>query len=77
MQEKGMRVGLVTTATITHATPAGFAISINDRDLEGMIAEKYLTSGVDVLMGGGKQILRARTSQRQSRFICRLRQSRL
>ena len=55
MQEAGMRCGLVTTATITHATPAGFAISIVQRDLEGLIAEKYLASGVDILMGGGNR----------------------
>jgi len=53
MQEVGVRIGLVTTTTITHATPAGFAIQCIDRDLEGLIAEKYLKSGVDVLLGGG------------------------
>lgn len=53
MQEAGVRTGLVTTTTITHATPSGFAISCIDRDLEGLIAEKYLKSGVSVLMGGG------------------------
>jgi alkaline phosphatase len=53
MQEAGMRMGLVTTTTLTHATPSGFAINCIDRDLEGLIAEKHLQSGVDVLMGGG------------------------
>jgi len=46
------RVGLVTTATITHATPAGFAASIKSRDDEHLIAEQYLDR-VDVLLGGG------------------------
>lgn len=55
MHEKGVRTGLVTTTTITHATPSGFAISIVNRDLEPIIAEKHLTSGVDVLMGGGNR----------------------
>ncbi len=55
MQEAGVRTGLVTTTTITHATPSGFAISCIDRDLEGLIAEKHLQSGVDVLMGGGNK----------------------
>jgi alkaline phosphatase len=55
MQEAGVRTGLVTTTTITHATPSGFAISCIDRDLEGLIAEKHLTAGVDVLMGGGNK----------------------
>lgn len=52
-KEKAMRVGLVTTTTITHATPAGFAVNCSQRDLEALIAEEYLTSSVDVLMGGG------------------------
>jgi alkaline phosphatase len=53
MIEAGMKVGLVTTTTITHATPSGFAINILDRDLEALIAEQHLTNGVSVLMGGG------------------------
>ncbi len=53
MTEAGVRCGLVTTTTITHATPAGFAVNCVQRDLEPLIAEKYLTSGVEVLMGGG------------------------
>ncbi|MCW5939924.1 MAG: alkaline phosphatase [Fimbriimonadaceae bacterium] len=55
MVEAGVKVGLVTTTSITHATPAGFAVNCHDRDLEGLIAERYLTSGVDVLMGGGNR----------------------
>ncbi len=59
MAAKGVRCGLVTTATITHATPAGFAVSCPDRDLEGLIAEKYLSAGVDVLLGGGNKFFAA------------------
>jgi alkaline phosphatase len=55
MVEKGVKVGLVTTTTITHATPAGFAINSLSRELEGQIAEKYLKSGVSILMGGGNK----------------------
>lgn len=53
MQEAGLRTGLVTTATITHATPAGFAVCCVQRDLEAQIAEEYLKSGIHVLLGGG------------------------
>ncbi|OJU61612.1 MAG: hypothetical protein BGO01_05965 [Armatimonadetes bacterium 55-13] len=53
MHEQGVRCGLVTTTAITDATPAGFAISSISRGLEDEIAEKYLKSGVDVLLGGG------------------------
>ncbi|RYG34254.1 hypothetical protein EON81_16040 [bacterium] len=51
--EKKVRRGLVTTTTMTHATPSGFAISHPTRDEEETIAVKYLASGVEVLMGGG------------------------
>jgi alkaline phosphatase len=46
------RVGLVTTATVTHATPAGFAASVSARNDENVIAPQYLDR-VDVILGGG------------------------
>lgn len=49
----GLGTGLVTTATITHATPAGFAAQLPARAGEGAIAGQYLALGVDVLLGGG------------------------
>lgn len=51
----GKATGLVTTARITHATPAVYASHVRSRDNESAIASQYLDSGVDVLMGGGKQ----------------------
>lgn len=59
MIEAGVKVGLVTTTTMTHATPSGFSINIIDRDLEPLIAEQHLTSGVSVLMGGGDKFFNA------------------
>lgn len=50
--KKGVRTGLVTTATITHATPAGFAAVCTERGNEEEIATQYLKT-VDVLLGGG------------------------
>jgi alkaline phosphatase len=50
--KKGVRTGLVSTATITHATPAGFAASVPNRGDEHAIATQYL-GRVDVLLGGG------------------------
>jgi alkaline phosphatase len=46
------RIGLVTTATVTHATPAGFAASVSARANESEIAAQYLER-VDVILGGG------------------------
>ncbi len=59
LREKKVRRGLVTSSTITHATPAGFAISIDNRDREWEIAEKYLGADLDVLMGGGDSFFSA------------------
>ena len=46
------RIGLVTTATVTHATPAGFAANVAKRNDEHLIAPQYLDR-VDVILGGG------------------------
>jgi alkaline phosphatase len=51
---RGKRVGLVTTATVTHATPAGFAAVERRRDDEERIAEQYIRN-VDVIIGGGRK----------------------
>jgi len=49
----GRKTGLVTTARVTHATPAGFAANVTNRDNEALIAEQYLERNYDVLLGGG------------------------
>lgn len=53
-EASGKATGLVTTARITHATPAVYASHVRSRDNENAIASQYLDSGVDVLFGGGK-----------------------
>ena len=52
------RIGLVTTATVTHATPAGFAASVSVRGNEAEIAPQYLNR-VDVNHGGGSGFFEA------------------
>ena len=62
---RGMKVGVVSTAQITHATPAATYAHINQRNNENDIALQALPSdgtynprlgeGVDVLMGGGRR----------------------
>ncbi|GAA5337573.1 alkaline phosphatase [Thermus antranikianii] len=52
-KEVGKAVGLVTTTTVTHATPASFVISNRDRNAEERIAEQYLEFGAEVYLGGG------------------------
>lgn len=55
LQKAGRQTGLVTTATITHATPAGFAANVDSRAEEDVIAGQYLDRKVDVLLGGGQK----------------------
>lgn len=53
--EKGIKRGLVSTTTITDATPAGFAVSVLNRGDDSTIAAKYLDLGIDVILGGGAE----------------------
>ena len=55
LQKSGRKTGLVTTATITHATPAGFAANVDSRADEEGIAKQYFDRRVDVLLGGGQK----------------------
>lgn len=52
---KGKSAGMVSTARITHATPAGFAANVRLRGMEPIIAEQYLKRSIDVLLGGGNE----------------------
>lgn len=62
---RGMRVGVVTTARVTHATPAACYAHVNDRDREEEIAlqalpgdpeyNQALGTGLDLMVGGGRQ----------------------
>ena len=54
-QAKGKKTGLVVTCRINDATPADFVCHSSDRHLEAEIAEQYVDSGVDFIVGGGRQ----------------------
>ena len=64
LQKAGRRTGLVTTATITHATPAGFAANVDSRGDEDVIAGQYLDKRVDMLLGGGQKFFSAELRQK-------------
>ncbi len=49
----GWATGVVTTAEISHATPAVFTAHHADRNAQLQIAELQLDSPVDILLGGG------------------------
>jgi len=53
-KKRGRRTGLVTTVTMTHATPAGFGAHATNRSETARIASEYLNSSrPNVLLGGG------------------------
>jgi alkaline phosphatase len=52
-RESGRATGLVSTATITHATPASFAVNHPSRNEENAIAALYAKTGIDLFLGGG------------------------
>jgi len=64
-KRRDMKVGVISTARITHATPAATYAHINDRNDENAIALQALPGdatyntalgdGVDLLFGGGRQ----------------------
>jgi len=64
-KKRGMTVGVVSTAEITHATPAATYAHINQRNNQNAIAlqalptdatyNERLGKGVDVLLGGGRR----------------------
>jgi len=53
-QDQGMRIGLVTNATVYDASPAAFACHIQNRRDYARIVNRYLELGPDLLLGGGK-----------------------
>ena len=50
---RGLRIGLVTTATVYDASPAAFSAHARSRDASQSIVDQYLRLEPDVLMGGG------------------------
>lgn len=57
-KQEGRKTALVTTATVTHATPAGFASSQARRDDEHLIGLQY-KNRVDYILGGGQKFFHA------------------
>jgi alkaline phosphatase len=56
-KKAGLRVGLVSTSRVTHATPAAYASHILDRGWDNQIMEQMVYNDIDVVFGGGKRHL--------------------
>ncbi len=52
-EEKGLATGLVSTSSITHATPASFIAHQPSRGMYEDIAADFLKTDIDVFIGGG------------------------
>ncbi|MEL6329603.1 MAG: alkaline phosphatase [Planctomycetota bacterium] len=52
-KKAGKATALVTTTTVTHATPAGFVANVPNRRMEKEIGQQMLARGVDIVLGGG------------------------
>lgn len=52
-KESGRYTGLVSTCSITDATPAGFSVHVADRGSGREIAAAMLETGLDLIVGGG------------------------
>ena len=52
-EAKGCATGVVSTSVITHATPASFVAHEVDRDWYEAIAADFLSTNIDVFIGGG------------------------
>lgn len=54
-EAKGCATGVVSTSTITHATPASFVAHQPNRDRYEAIASDFLKTNIDVFIGGGSK----------------------
>lgn len=54
-EKNGKSTGLVSTSPIFDATPAAFACHVQDRHQWQDIASQIMSSGVDVILGGGSR----------------------
>ena len=60
----GLSTGLVSTSSITHATPASFIAHVADRGNDEEIAEYFLKTDIDIFIGGGRDYFTARKDKR-------------
>jgi alkaline phosphatase len=63
----GKAAGLVTTTTITNATPAVFGSHVESRSSEADIALQYLDEKINVLIGGGRMYFMPQTQEGSKR----------
>ena len=70
-QKLGMSTGMITTAHLSHATPAAFAAHSRHRDNYDEIGEQVLQTRPNVLLGGGYRRLNSRSAAEAGYSIVR------
>ncbi len=63
-EQKGMQTAEVVTCYLTHATPAAFYAHVPNRNQYEDIAVEFVTSGIDVAIGGGTRYFAKRNDGR-------------
>ena len=53
--DQGLKTGVISTSSITHATPASFYAHVPSRNMEEEIAAQLVLSDVDYFAGGGQK----------------------
>lgn len=61
LSEKNYNTGIISTSSVTHATPAGFYAHVKSRGLQDKIAEQLVVSDIDFFAGGGTKYFSNRT----------------
>jgi len=60
LSQKGLSTGVVSTSSITHATPASFYAHVQSRRMQEEIARELMDSKVDFFAGGGTKFFNER-----------------
>ena len=64
LNKNNMKNGIVTTSSVTHATPACFyGNQLNRYGVDEALAKQFVKSDVEVLIGGGEDFFNNRTDQ--------------
>jgi alkaline phosphatase len=60
-KKQGLSTGVISTSSVTHATPASFVAHVVSRNSYEEIAKFFLNGTVDVFMGGGREYFNDRS----------------
>lgn len=67
-EENGLATGLISTSSITHATPASFIAHVALRTYHEDIATYFLETEIDFMMGGGKKYFAQREKDERNLY---------